>query len=143
MIALISIQVADLNKTDRPLAIVFWFSAISTPVFALGLFFTGVSHTGEQWLLLLAIGVTGTIGQVLLTLALRFGAVASVIVMDYSALFWATLYGALLFGALPTASTLLGAPLIIAAGLIITWREHYLARKHTRAEPPIRQVVEP
>jgi drug/metabolite transporter (DMT)-like permease len=43
----------------------------------------------------------GALGQLLLTAALRFGTVASVIVMDYSGLFWATLYGWLLFETLP------------------------------------------
>ncbi|MGZ3259568.1 MAG: EamA/RhaT family transporter, partial [Croceibacterium sp.] len=66
------------------------------------------------------------------TAALRFGAVASVIVMDYSSLFWATLYGWLLFDSLPPASTWLGAPLIMAAGLVIAWREHRLSRPTLR-----------
>jgi chorismate synthase len=56
----------------------------------------------------------------------------SVIVMDYSALFWATLYGWLLFDMLPPASTWLGAPIIIAAGIVIAWREHRLSRPTLR-----------
>jgi drug/metabolite transporter (DMT)-like permease len=68
----------------------------------------------------------------LLTAALRFGSVASVIVMDYSGLFWATLYGWLLFAMLPPPSTWLGAPLIVVAGLVIAWREHKLARRSGR-----------
>ena len=132
MIALISIQIADLNRTEKPLTIVFWFAAVSAPICALGLPFVGISRSGEAWLLLLAIGIVGTIGQLLLTAALRFGEVSSVIVMDYSALFWATLYGWLLFETLPGPGTWIGAPLIVAAGLIITWREHTLARTRLR-----------
>ena len=132
MIALISIQIADLNRTDKPLTIVFWFAAISTPVMALALPFVFRPHDTTGWLLLLAIGLAGTAGQLLLTAALRFGAIASVIVMDYSALFWATLYGLLFWQVLPPASTGLGAPLIIAAGLVIAWREHRLSRPTLR-----------
>ena len=132
MIALISIQIADLNRTDKPLTIVFWFAAISTPVMALALPFVFRPHDTTGWLLLLAIGLAGTAGQLLLTAALRFGAIASVIVMDYSALFWATLYGLLFWQVLPPASTWLGAPLIIAAGLVIAWREHRLSRPTLR-----------
>ena len=131
-IALISIQIADLNRTDKPLTIVFWFAAISTPVMALALPFVFRPHDTTGWLLLLAIGLAGTAGQLLLTAALRFGAIASVIVMDYSALFWATLYGLLFWQVLPPASTWLGAPLIIAAGLVIAWREHRLSRPTLR-----------
>ena len=62
--------------------------------------------------------------------------VASVIVMDYSGLFWATLYGWLLFETLPPASTWLGAPLIVIAGVIIASREHKLARRNVREVAP-------
>ncbi len=132
MVALISIQIADLNRTDKPLTIVFYFALFSAPITALALPFVMTRHDAADWALLFAIGAFGVLGQLLLTAALRFGAVASVIVMDYSQLFWATLYGWLLFTALPPASTWLGAPLIIAAGLVIAWREHRLSRPTLR-----------
>ena len=117
MIALISIQIADLNRTDKPLTIVFYFALFSAPLTALSLPFVASGHDTQGWLLLLGIGLAGALGQLLLTAALRFGTVASVIVMDYSGLFWATLYGWLLFETLPPPSTWLGAPLIVIAGL--------------------------
>ncbi len=129
MVALISIQVRDLTRTDEPLSIVFWFAALSTPVLALFLPFYAGAHSAEQWLLLGAVGVLGCLGQLLLTASLRFGQVASVIVMDYSALGWATLYGWAIWGDVPAASTWLGAPLILAAGLIIVWRERKLGKQ--------------
>ncbi|MCB2065564.1 MAG: EamA/RhaT family transporter, partial [Erythrobacter sp.] len=55
--------------------------------------------------------------------------VSSVIVMDYSSIVWATLYGWLFFAALPVATTWLGVPLVVGAGLIITWRERVLAQR--------------
>ena len=132
MVALISIQIADLNRTDKPLTIVFYFALFSAPMTAVALPFVMTPHDAAGWALLLAIGAFGVLGQLLLTAALRFGAVASVIVMDYSQLFWATLYGWALFASLPPASTWLGAPLIIAAGLVIAWREHRLAHPTLR-----------
>jgi drug/metabolite transporter (DMT)-like permease len=132
MIALISIQIADLNRTDKPLTIVFYFALFTTPLAALSLPFVMTAHGSGDWLLLLEIGLAGALGQLLLTAALRFGKVASVIVMDYSGLFWATLYGWLLFGMLPPATTWLGAPLVVAAGLVIAWREHRLTRPDER-----------
>jgi len=137
MIALISIQIADLNRTEKPLTIVFYFALFSAPLAALSLPFVATAHDTQGWLLLLGIGLAGALGQLLLTAALRFGTVASVIVMDYSGLFWATLYGWLLFAMLPPASTWLGAPLIVAAGLIIAWREHRLARPARRETPGV------
>jgi len=133
MVALISIQIADLNRTEKPLAIVFWFAAISTPVAALFLPFVMKAHDPAEWALLLGIGLAGMAGQFLLTTSLRFGAVASVIVMDYSSLIWATLFGWLVWDSLPPATTWLGAPLIIAAGMVIAWREHQLHRSRNVA----------
>jgi drug/metabolite transporter (DMT)-like permease len=132
MVALISIQIRDLGRTEESLSIVFWFSAISTPILALGLPFYASTHTAWQWFLLLGGGVLGLIGQLLLTASLRYGQVASVIVMDYSSLVWATLYGWLIWGELPPSSTWFGAPAIIAAGAVIAWREHL----HHRQIPP-------
>ena len=130
MVALISIQVRDLARTDEPLSIVFWFAALSTPFLALALPFVMTHHSPRQWALLMTIGVIGGGGQLLLTSSLRFGQVASVIVMDYSSLIWATLFG---WDHLPPTATWLGAPVIIAAGIVIAWRE----RRINQRNPPI------
>jgi len=132
MVALISIQVRDLGRTDEALSIVFWFAALSAPILLVALPFSYTQHSGWQWFLLIAGGVLGCLGQLLLTASLRYGQVASVVVMDYSALVWATLYGWLIWGELPPLATWWGAPAIIAAGGVIAWREQ---RLHRRSPP--------
>lgn len=129
MVALVSIQLRELGRTEEPVTVVFYFSAFSVPPLALFLFWTGVHHDLTGWLLLMGIGVFGLVAQICMTAALRFGSVSSVIVMDYSQLAWATLWGWLVFDHLPPASTWIGAPAIIAAGLVIAWREHVLSRE--------------
>ena len=84
---------------------------------------------------MIGIGVVGGMGQIALTAALRFAPVSTVVPMDYSGLVWATLYGWLLFGVLPGESTWVGAPIIIASGLYIVWREH---RLRSTPDPPVR-----
>jgi drug/metabolite transporter (DMT)-like permease len=124
MVALISIQLRDLGRTEEPVSVVFWFSAYCTPVLALFMLWTGLpSHDLAGWAMLVGIGLTGLVAQLLMTAALRYGSVASVIVMDYSQFGWATLWGWLVFANVPPAQTWIGAPAIIAAGLIIAWRE--------------------
>ncbi len=135
MVALISIQIRDLSRTDEPISIVFWFSVWSSAVFTATLPLFVTNHTPFQWGLLIAIGLAGCGAQLLLTASLRLGQVASVIVMDYSALIWATLYGWLVWDTLPAAATWLGAPLIIGAGALIAWREHRLSRSPVSAVP--------
>lgn len=132
-IAVINYQIRDLGRTEEPIRIVFYFSAFGSAMAALALPFFATAHSGEQWLLLLAIGAIGTMAQMLLAASLRHGAVAAVIVMDYTALIWATLYGWLVWDHLPPAATWLGAPLIVAAGLLIAWREHALHRRPSPA----------
>ena len=128
LVAAISFQVKDLARTEEPIRVVFYFALFGSMLMALALPFYASAHSAYQWLLLIGCGLTGLIGQLFLTASLRHGAVATVIVMDYLALIWATLYGWAIWDHLPTAATWLGAPLIIAAGLLITWREHRLAK---------------
>ena len=136
MRALAQIQIRRMVAVEETSAIVFYFSLFSVPVLALAMPFVGKAHAPDEWLLLLACGVIGLLGQVLLTAALRYGAVANVIVMDYSGLVWATLFGWLVFDNLPPSSTWLGAPMVIGAGLLIAWRERQLGLARRALEEP-------
>jgi drug/metabolite transporter (DMT)-like permease len=127
MIGLISIQIRDLTKTEPSVTIVFWFAFLSLPPLALFLPWFMTSHDGYEWMLLMAIGTAGGIGQIGLTAALRHAPVSTVVGMDYSSLIWAALAGWLIWDRLPSPSTWIGAPVIIASGLYIVWREHQLS----------------
>ena len=132
MVALISIQIRDLSRTEDSIAIVVYFALFSAPVlFIVSLFFPWPTDWTDYALLLL-VGGFGTAAQLFLTNSLRYGTVSSVIVMDYAMLIWATLYGWLVFDNLPSVMLWFGAPLVIAAGAIIVWREHRLSK--TRSE---------
>jgi drug/metabolite transporter (DMT)-like permease len=69
----------------------------------------------------------------LLTTSLRFGSAAVILLMDYTALLWAIFYGYAVFDRAAPASLWLGAPLIIAAGVLIAWRERRLAKQRLAA----------
>ncbi len=84
-------------------------------------------------MLLLGIGLLGGAAQIAMTRSLQLGDVSLVVPMDYTALLWATLFGALVFDTLPVASTWLGAPIIVGSGLYIVWREHVRRRTETEA----------
>ena len=127
MVALISLQVRDLTKTEPSITIVFWFTVLGLPPLALMLPWFMTPHDVREWGLLLAVGVFGAVGQIGLTASLRFAPVSTVIGMDYSSLIWATLFGWLLWDHLPPSSTWIGAPLIVLSGLYIAWREHTLS----------------
>ena len=66
-----------------------------------------------------------------MTASLARGPVLVVVPMDYTSLLWATVLGWLAFGTLPAAATALGAPVIVASGLFIVWREQVRRRTET------------
>jgi drug/metabolite transporter (DMT)-like permease len=131
--AVISFLIRDLGRTEEPISVVFYFAAFGTALMALMMPFYAAAHTPYVWFLLIMLGVSGTIGQLFMTAALRFGAVASVIIMDYTALIWSTLYGYTIWHHMPPTTTWMGAPLIVIAGLVIAWREHRLSRPPAHA----------
>ena len=129
--ATVSILLRHIGKTEPATTTVFYFSLLSlvplTPFFLISV---GV-HDPWTWGLLVLIGLTGGVGQIGMTNSLSLAPVAVVVPMDYSGLIWATLYGWVLFSVLPTAWTWVGAPIIVASGLYIVWREHRLSRPTT------------
>jgi drug/metabolite transporter (DMT)-like permease len=136
LVALIAIQLRALGRTEPSGTTVFWFSLLSVPIAGVPYAFFAQPHDATTWALLIALGVVGGIGQLALTASLRFAPVSVVVPMDYSSLIWATLYGWLIFSVLPTSATWLGAPVIIASGLYIVWREHR-RQQEKPAEPAL------
>lgn len=129
LVAIISFQLRDLGRTEEPIQITFWFAAFGAPLMGVFLPFFMTAHTPWQWMVLMAVGLVGTAAQFLLSASLRYGAVVSVLIMDYTALIWSTLYGWLIWDRLPPAAMWIGAPLIIMAGTIIVWRERVRAQQ--------------
>ena len=140
LVALISFQIQDLNTTETPWSIVFWFVALTTPVMALTLPFVIQAHSADTWGIIVAMALCGALAQILLTTSLRFGSAGVILLMDYTSLLWATFYGWSVFDRTPPTSLWVGAPLIVAAGVLIAWRERQIAvakmRGSNAGEPP-------
>ncbi len=127
-VAVVAILLRQIGKIDRPVTTVFWFSALSMLPLAVVYPFYAHAHDATTFAVLIAMGLFGGLGQIAFTAALKYAPVSAAMPMDYSSLIWATLYGWVLFGTLPTPWTWVGAPVIIASGLYIVWREHRVAR---------------
>lgn len=80
------------------------------------------------WSLFIVVGLLGALSHFCLIRAFRIAPASSVVPFSYSSLLWATLFGFLLFGALPDRWTLLGASIIIGSGLYIFHREQLRSR---------------
>jgi drug/metabolite transporter (DMT)-like permease len=127
--ASVTILIRQLGATERATTTVFWFSLSSLVPLGLALPFVVAAHDPVTYGLLALTGVAGGVAQLALTGALRLAPVAVVLPMDYSSLIWATLIGWIVFDTLPGDTTWIGAPVIIASGLYIVWREHWLGRR--------------
>lgn len=129
--ASVSILLRQIGKTESALTTVFWFSALS--LIPLSLFYVQAaqSHDLVAWVCLASVGIFGGLAQIAMTTSLRLGPVSVVVPMDYSSLLWATLLGWLVFDTLPAEATWFGAPIIVASGLYIVWREHVRRREDT------------
>jgi drug/metabolite transporter (DMT)-like permease len=132
LIGCMTLLLRELGKTEAAGTTVFYFSALSVPILAPFLFLYGSAHDATGWLLMLAIGMIGGIGQIAFTASLRWAPISTVVGMDYISLLWSTVFGWLVWNHFPSAATWIGAPIIIASGLYIAWREHRLQLKTTR-----------
>ena len=127
--AAVTVVIRRLGATERASTTVFWFAFSSLPPLGLLMLVFARAHDPKTWAILAGIAAAGGLAQLTLTQSLRLAPVALVMPMDYTSLLWATLLGAWLFGQLPAPWTWAGAPIIIASGLVIVWREHRLHRR--------------
>ncbi len=130
--ASVSILLRQIGRTEGAATTVFWFSLLSVPVLAVPFALFATPHPAATWAWLILVGISGGCAQMLMTASLRLGPVSLVVPMDYTGLVWATVFGWVVFHTLPTAATLLGAPILIGSGLYIVWREHRLQRMKTQ-----------
>jgi len=129
-IALISILLRQLGRTEAPATTAFWFCFLSALLTAPLMLWYARPHSLTEWALLGGLGLSGAFAQVALTASVKLAPVSTVITMDYTSLIWATVFGFMLFDQFPAMSTWFGAPLIIGSGLYIAYREHVRGRAH-------------
>lgn len=121
--AITTLLVRGLSSTETSTTIVLWQSVLMTLMTGLALPFVWVTPTGPEWLLLLGVGLFGGIAQVMITEANASAQVSALGPYSYGAILWSMLLGWAVWGDIPGISTLLGAALIVAAGLYILHRE--------------------
>jgi drug/metabolite transporter (DMT)-like permease len=85
-------------------------------------------HPGDL-VLLAAMGVLGVGSQACYIKGMQIGDAAAMAPIDYTRLVFAVGTGFVLFREVPGMRTLMGAAIVIGATLLITWREHHLARR--------------
>jgi drug/metabolite transporter (DMT)-like permease len=69
--------------------------------------------------------------------SLKLAPASVVVPYQYSMIVWAVMFGYVVFGDVPQVSTIVGAAIIIGAGLYIFIREQQLGRGETTVNPPV------
>jgi drug/metabolite transporter (DMT)-like permease len=109
---------------EHPITITFYFALTTMVCSALTAPFGWTSLTYEQWIVVIGAGLLGVCGQLLMSYAYRFAEASTIAPLDYSTLLLAVGYGYVLFAETPGPSIWIGAPLVIASGLVIILREY-------------------
>jgi drug/metabolite transporter (DMT)-like permease len=69
--------------------------------------------------------------------SLKLAPASVVVPYQYSMIVWAVMFGYVVFGDVPSVATIVGAAIIIGAGLYIFIREQQLGRGETMVNPPV------
>ncbi|MBK1839671.1 DMT family transporter [Azospirillum sp. YIM B02556] len=132
--ALAMIAIRQLSRTEPPDTIVFYFTLLTTLLLGLSLPFSWVTPDPIGWLMLLATGLFGGCGQLMLTRAYSLAPAAVVAPLNYTSLLLAVVFGWFLWGEVPTATMAAGAAVVMASGLYILHRE---TRRRTTVTQPL------
>ena len=127
------LQVRALVQTERTEAIVTYFFISASLISLFTIPFGWVWPTTEQAALLVGAGFFGGLGQLLLTSCYRYADMSVIAPFEYVSLLLTIVIGFVIFEDIPTASMLVGASIIVAAGIAVILRERYLGLDRAKA----------
>ena len=137
--AIAYLQVTALGRAGEPeYRIVFYFSAGGVGVGALMMLWSGAhAHSWRGASLLLAIGLTATVAQLMMTRAFRTGRTLVNASLQYLGIAWAFVFGIFLFDDPVTWMAICGMLLVVGAGLAATMlRSRSTASVASVGDPP-------
>ncbi len=130
--ALAQVFIRKMVTVERTSAIVFWFSFTAAALSLLTLPFGWVLPAPREVAFLVLAGLFGGVGQILLTSSYRHADASVIAPFEYASMLLAIGIGYFVFDEVPTPVMLAGAVLVIAAGVLIIWREHQLGLERDR-----------
>jgi drug/metabolite transporter (DMT)-like permease len=128
------IQIRRLIGKEPAITIVIYFTVISALMSFISLPFGWVIPNQTQLTALIFAGVIGGVGQILLTSCYRYADVSTIAPFEYVSLLLSLAIGRFVFADRPTVQMLIGALIVVSAGLFIIWREHQLGLERRRAK---------
>lgn len=115
------VAVRRLGKTEPALLVVFYFPVVTVPISLPFAIYDWVAPDLASWALLIGVGVATQIAQVALTNGLMREPAGRAIAVGYLQVAFATIFGALVFSAMPGIWSWIGMALIVSS-LFVTRR---------------------
>ncbi len=125
--ATMGILLRRLGGYERPETIALYFFVIGTLMTGLAMPYVATGPTLDELPYFIAIGLVGAGAQWSLSLAFKHAPASIVAVFNYTSLIWATLIGWLVWGEWPLPVVFFGSAVVIAANMLIIWRENRLS----------------
>ncbi len=129
------ISLRAMSGAEHAITITFYFSLTFMLCAALTAIGGWPMPTSAQLLLIVLAGLFGVFGQLLMTYSYRYAEASTIAPLDYTSMIMAIILGYAFFDEMPNLSVWIGAPLVICAGLIVLWREHFLKKQISAAGP--------
>lgn len=142
-IALCAVRVLNLKKEPMSRTLFYYFSVGTLLTFPFA-WASWVTPVGMEWLTCISIGIATAVGQMLLTIAYRYGTASYLSPLGYTALIYVTLISWLIYENPPSIRSLVGVVLIIVGGTltyILKKKPESLAKTfespHPKERPPL------
>jgi drug/metabolite transporter (DMT)-like permease len=142
-LGLAMVMVRKLSRTENSATIVFYFTITATLVSGMSLPWQWVTPDLAGIAVLVAIGLIGGFAQFTMTQAFRLAPAALVAPFEYLALVFAVGYGYWLWDEVPDLWLLIGAGIVVAAGIYILHRETVRARDQAARARAERRGADP
>ena len=118
-----------LGATESPYTVTFIFMTVCTTITACIQPWIWQTPTPRMLVLILGIGISGALGQMLMSTALKYAKASVVSPFNYTGIIWAIGFDLVLWDIIPAWTTILGAGIITVTGVYIFHREALVRQK--------------
>lgn len=122
-----------LTGREIPLQILWFNNTIGCIIATIAVLFVWQPPSAGQWMALATLGTMMATAQACFIQGMKRADASFVAPFQYATLIFAGLYDFVGFSAIPAATSILGAGIIIAGGVILAWREAHTTRPAAQA----------
>lgn len=122
------VEIKTLTATEAPGTIAFYFALLCALGGLASWPFGWIAPTGPALACLIGAGVSGGLAHITMTEAMARAPVSTQAPFDYTAMLWALILDAAIFGLLPSPVSLAGAVVIAASALVVPLAGRFAAR---------------